>query len=60
MNEEQLKDFFKRYPAVSISGIAREAGISRTLLSYVVNGTRPMNEEMASKLKPVINKYDGC
>jgi len=37
--------------------VSEKLGISNVLLSYYINGTRPMPEHIENKLKEIINIY---
>jgi len=53
----QLKAFFASRPSLSKRGVAKEAGISLTLLKYILKGQRSLTKETKNKLYPVLNKY---
>jgi len=59
MNTTQLKEFFTSRPSLSKRGVCREAGISLSLLNYILKGNRALTNEVADKLKPVLNRYGG-
>ena len=52
-----LKDFLKSRSALSVSAFCREAGVSKRLLDYILNGERTLTDETAAKLLPVMKKY---
>ena len=59
MNTTQLKEFFTSRPSLSKRGVCREAGISLSLLNYILKGNRALTNEVATKLTPVLNRYGG-
>lgn len=56
-NQQALIDFFNSRPALSQSAVAREAGIDRQLLYYVLRWQRNLTSATWDKLRPVLEKY---
>jgi predicted transcriptional regulator len=52
-------DFNKEIKSLGVTKqrIAKKIGISNVLLSYYLNGTRPMPEHIDLKLKELISMY---
>jgi len=57
MNE--LKEFFQDRPSLSKAGVCKEAGISGSLLNYILKGDRELTTKVKEKMYPVLNKYGG-
>ncbi|GAK61013.1 DNA segregation ATPase FtsK/SpoIIIE and related protein [Candidatus Vecturithrix granuli] len=57
MLQEQLKLLKQRYPNLTQAEIAREAGLSPSLLSKILNGQRPLKEEYQWRLSEVLRRY---
>jgi plasmid maintenance system antidote protein VapI len=57
MTPEELSRFFAERPSLSKRGVAREAGISLSLLNYILTGQRNLTEEVSQSLKTVLKKY---
>lgn len=56
---KELKEFFSKRPALSVSGVSREAGISSAWLYKLMNGDALISETVQNNLFPVLNKYGG-
>ena len=56
---QQLNKFFASRPSLSKAGVCREAGISGSLLGYILRGDRELTANVAKKLYPVLNRYGG-
>ncbi|HAS47234.1 MAG TPA: DeoR family transcriptional regulator [Microscillaceae bacterium] len=54
---EQLRKFFEDRPALKPNAIGIEAGLVTGYLNKIVNGDRPLNDEVAAKVMTVIKKY---
>ena len=52
-----LKKFLESRSALSVSAFCREAGVSKRLLDYILNGERTLTDETIYKLLPVMRKY---
>jgi len=57
MTKKQIEQFLESRPAISKSAFCREVGISKRYLDYIVEGERPLNDDTADKLLPVMQKY---
>ncbi len=57
MTKEELELFFRERPAISKTGICKEARISKGLLDMIFRGDRPLTKETVTKLKAVLKKY---
>ena len=54
-----IKQFLEERPSLSKDGVCKEAGISNSMLDYILNGKRNLTENVKQKLYPVLNKYGG-
>lgn len=54
---DQLKQFLSERPALSKSGVCREAKISTQQLNYILRGERGLTDNVKNKLIPVLKKY---
>ena len=54
-----IKQFLEERPSLSKAGVCKEAGISNSMLDYILNGKRNLTENVKQKLYPVLNKYGG-
>lgn len=52
-----LQTFFTSRPSLSKEGVCREAGISTSLLDYILRGQRKLTAKTWAKLLPVLVKY---
>lgn len=57
MLQEQLSLLKQRYPNLTQAEIAREAGMSPSLLSKILNGQRPLKEAYQWRLSEVLRQY---
>ena len=57
MTKQEIQKFIESRSALSVSAFCREAGITKRYLDYILQGERPLTEETAKKLKPVMIKY---
>lgn len=55
---KELEDFFKTRP-ITKAGVCREAGISYSLLKYIISGEKRLTDKVKRRLYPVLNKYGG-
>lgn len=53
----QLKDFFSNRPAISVTGFAKESGVSHSLLKFMLQGDRSITNETWRKLEGTMCKY---
>ena len=52
-----LKEFFKNNPTITKAGVCREAGISVSLLNFIIYEKRSLTPNVKNKLYPVLKKY---
>lgn len=57
ISQEEVTRFFKQNPALSLSVIEKEAGLSSSTLTKALNNTRSLNEKHLSALYPILVKY---
>lgn len=57
MTNIDVINFLKRNPALSLSGLEKEAGLPASLLSKAISGNRSLNDEHLSKLEPTLKRY---
>lgn len=57
MLQEQLARVKQRYPNLTQAEIAREAGLSPSLFSKILNGQRPLREAYQWRLSEVLRQY---
>lgn len=57
MDLESIQKFFDSRPSLSIKPIAKEIGISRQYLIYILNEDRPLTDPVKEKMEPVLFKY---
>lgn len=57
MDIKDIQQFFEQRPALSKRALAKEIGISRQYLDYILNEDRPLTEATRAKMKPVLEKY---
>jgi hypothetical protein len=57
MKIDQLEQFFEERPAINKSVFAKECGISRQYLLMILDHKRPLTEQTAGKILPVMKKY---
>jgi predicted transcriptional regulator len=57
MKTEELKRFFADRPQLNPHGFAKESGVSHSLLSKILYGTRGLTPRTWLKLWPTMVKY---
>ncbi|MEH0153312.1 ParA family protein [Limibacter armeniacum] len=57
MKTTAVIDFLNGNPALSLSALEKEAGLSKGLLSKVQRGERQLNDKHLLQLKPILVKY---
>jgi len=57
MTKSQIRQFLEKRPAINVSAFCREAGITHQYLGMILRDDRPLTEETAKKLLPVMKKY---
>ena len=57
MNKKEIEQFLDERQALNMSAFCREADITTQYLGMILRGDRPLTEETARKLKPVMIKY---
>ena len=57
MTTSQIQKFIDERQALNMSAFCREADITPQYLGMILRGDRPLTEETARKLKPVMIKY---
>lgn len=57
MTSKDLRNFFNERPHISKAGIAKDVGISHTMLNYILIGSRSMSSDLEDKIKKEIKKY---
>lgn len=57
MTQRDLKNFFTERPHLSKAGIAKDVGISHTMLNYIIMGSRSLSSDLEDKIKKEIKKY---
>jgi hypothetical protein len=55
MNE--IKQFLEERPSINVASFAREAGCSRQMIDYIVNGKYKASPRLMRDLLPVMIKY---
>ncbi|SDM03366.1 hypothetical protein SAMN05421813_10521 [Daejeonella rubra] len=56
-NSKEFLEFLSFRPSLTISALAKEAGIPRSSLHQIVSGKLNMTEAYAEKLAPVLSRY---
>lgn len=54
---EKVKGFFRSHPALSPGRFAKDAGVSRTMLHYVLHEDREPGPRVWPKIKAGMEKY---
>jgi len=57
MTKSEIQKFLYNRQALNISAFCRETDITTQYLGMILRGDRPLTEETARKLKPVMIKY---
>lgn len=57
MKLKDVQQFFENRPSLSKRSIAKEVGISRQYLNYILNEQRPLTDGTIKKLEPILAKY---
>ena len=57
MNTSEIQKFIDERQALNMSAFCREADITTQYLGMILRGDRPLTEETARKLKPILKKY---
>jgi len=57
MTKSEIEKFFKARPSLSKAGLCREADITPQYLNMILREARPLTDDTAKKLKPVMELY---
>lgn len=60
MEEERLlrlKDFFSSRPAITVTGFAKESGVSHSLLKFILQGDRNITHDAWKRIESTMIKY---
>jgi len=56
MELSQLQQFLEQ-PAINKAGFALECGISKSYLSRILSGEKPLTPYFEKKIQPIMHKY---
>ena len=57
LTPQELKQFFAERKAVTVSGIAKEAGYTGRYLQMILDGDKPLSDKAREKLVPILHFY---
>lgn len=57
MNIQTISKFLESRSAISASAFCREAGFTKRYLDYILEGEKPLTENVIKKIKPIMKKY---
>ncbi len=59
MTRPQLLAFLESHPLINKAKLAGLCGVSRSMLSQVITGDRPMPQRLGEKIRVELMRYDG-
>jgi len=57
MTIKDIQTFLSNRPAISVTKMCEEAGITKRYLDYILNGEMRLTENVVRKLTPIMEKY---
>lgn len=57
MNKKTINQFLSNRPAISVTRLCEEAGITKRYLDYILSGERPLTNSVIKKIRPVMERY---
>lgn len=57
MTKQDIEKFLESRPAISKSAFCREADITVQYLNMILKDARPLTDQTAGKLEPIMKKY---